>query len=107
MLLIAISSLLLLATCSSSGLQVTPPPIEGLEGFEASIDKIRVDLKIPGMSVCIVKNEEIVWSRGFGYADIEKQIPATEDTSFHIASLTKTFAAIIVMQLVQEGKLDL
>ena len=103
--IIIISLLVLTAACSSASFQVTPT--EGLDGFEAGVDKIRVDLKIPGMSTCIVKDEEIVWSRGFGYANIEKQIPVTEDTSFHIASLTKTFAAIITMQLVQEGKLGL
>jgi CubicO group peptidase (beta-lactamase class C family) len=106
LLLLALSSLLLpIAACSAASLEVTPTT--GLEGFEAGVDKIRVALKIPGMSACMVKDKEIVWARGFGCADIEEQIPATEDTSFHIASLTKTFAAIITMQLVQEGQLEL
>jgi CubicO group peptidase (beta-lactamase class C family) len=91
--------------CSPSIVEVIPT--ESLEGFEAGIEKIRVDLEIPGMSACIVKDSEIVWSKGFGYADIEKGIPATNTTLFHIASLTKTFAAIITMQLVEEGRLDL
>ena len=107
LILILLTSLLLIivSSCASTPVKVTPA--EGLDGFEAGVDKIRIDLNIPGMSACMVKDEEIVWSRGFGYADIEKQIPVTEDTSFHIASLTKTFAAMIAMQLEEEGKLDL
>jgi CubicO group peptidase (beta-lactamase class C family) len=42
-----------------------------------------------------------------GYADVEQRIPATPDTLYHIASLTKTFTAILVLQLVEQGKLDL
>jgi CubicO group peptidase (beta-lactamase class C family) len=79
----------------------------GLEGFEARLDSLRVDLKIPGMSAALVKDEEIVWSMGFGYADVAADRPATPTTSFHLASLTKTFAATILMQLVEEGLVDL
>ena len=46
-------------------------------------------------------------ARGFGYADVEHRIPATPDTLYHIASVTKTFTAILVLQLVEQGKLDL
>jgi CubicO group peptidase (beta-lactamase class C family) len=49
----------------------------------------------------------VVWAKGFGYADLENRIAATPDTVYHIASLTKTFAATLLMQLVEQGKLDL
>jgi CubicO group peptidase (beta-lactamase class C family) len=51
--------------------------------------------------------QEVVFKKGFGYADVEKQIPATPATSYHIASLTKPFSAAIVMTLVENGKLKL
>ncbi len=82
-------------------------PMAGLEGFEAQIDSLRVELKIPGLGAAIAKDGAIVWSMGFGYADAEVERPATPTTPFHLASLTKPFAATIVMQLVEEGAVDL
>jgi len=81
--------------------------MEGLTGFEAQLDSLRVELHTPGFGAAIVQDEQIVWSRGFGYADVDEDRPATATTSFHLASLTKTFAATIVMQLVEQGLVDL
>ena len=104
----AFVAILLGAAC---GLDPTGPVdvtyTDGLSGFEAQLDSIRVELHIPGISAAIVSDEEIVWSRGFGYADVDKQLPAEDTTAFHLASLTKTFAATIVMQLVEDGLVDL
>ena len=81
--------------------------MDGLVGFEAELDSLRVDLLIPGMGAAIVQDGQIAWSRGFGQADAEAGIPVTGSTSFHLASLTKTFAATIIMQLVEEERIDL
>ncbi|MEP7347983.1 MAG: serine hydrolase domain-containing protein, partial [Gemmatimonadaceae bacterium] len=62
---------------------------------------------IPGVSVVIAKGQQIVWARGFGIADIERQLTVTPTTSFHLASLTKPFASTVIMQLVEEGKVSL
>lgn len=75
--------------------------------FEAELESLRQEMKIPGMSAAVVKDGELVWARGFGYSDVENGIPAAPETPYHLASVTKTFAAVIVMQLVQEGKLSL
>jgi CubicO group peptidase (beta-lactamase class C family) len=75
--------------------------------FEEELEYIRKDLKIPGMSAAIVHNKQLIWAKGFGHADIENNIPARPTTSYHLASLTKTFAAIIIMQLVEEELLNL
>ena len=78
-----------------------------LERFEKQVDDLRTLLKIPGMSAVIIKDQKVSWAKGFGFADLENRIPATPDTLYHIASLTKTFAATLIMQLVEQGKLDL
>jgi CubicO group peptidase (beta-lactamase class C family) len=78
-----------------------------LARFEKQVDDFRTALKIPGMSVAIIKDQKLLWSKGFGFADLENRIPATPDTVFHLASITKTFAATLIMQLVEQGKLDL
>jgi len=78
-----------------------------LARFEKQAEELRTLLKIPGMSAVIVKDQKVLWAKGFGFADVENRIPATPDTLYHIASLTKTFAATLIMQLVEQGKLDL
>jgi CubicO group peptidase (beta-lactamase class C family) len=75
--------------------------------FEESLEKWRIRLKMPAFSTSIVKNKEIIWSKGFGYADVDGNVPATENTVYHLASLTKPFASVILMQLVEEGKISL
>ena len=75
--------------------------------LETLLESLRQELKIPAYSAAIVKNQKVLWARGFGYADVENKIPATEHTPYHLASLTKTFASTILLQLVQEGKVKL
>jgi CubicO group peptidase (beta-lactamase class C family) len=78
-----------------------------LARLEKQLDELRDMLKIPGMSAVIVRNQEVLWAKGFGYADLENRIPATPTTPYHIASLTKTFAATLLLRLVEQGKLSL
>ena len=62
---------------------------------------------LPGLSAAIVKDQEVVWSRGYGYADMEKGIEATPETIYRIASITKLFTSTAVMQLRDMGRLNL
>ena len=78
-----------------------------LERFEKQVDVVRNLLHIPGMSAAIVKNQQVLWAKGFGYTDLESHTPVTLDTVFHLASITKTFAATLILQLVEQGKLGL
>ena len=78
-----------------------------LSNYEAELDSIRQIAMIPGMSAAVVKGQQLIWSQGFGYADLDKQIPASQDTPYFLASVTKPFAAILFMQLVEQGELDL
>jgi CubicO group peptidase (beta-lactamase class C family) len=87
--------------------QTIPAFEERLVKFESVLENIRKELKIPGMSAGVVKDGELIWRKGFGYADLENKIQATPDTAYYLASLTKTFASTILMQLVEKGKLDL
>ena len=91
----------------SKSLDTSSQDEQRLARFEKQADEFRTFLKIPGMSAVIIKDQEVLWTKGFGYADFESRVPATPDTLYSIASLTKTFAATLVMQLVEQGKLDL
>ena len=60
-----------------------------------------------GLAVGVVRDGSLAWLHGHGVADIRSNTPVTEDTVFRIASITKTFTAIAVMQLWEEGLVDL
>ena len=75
--------------------------------FEVELEELRQELKIPGLSAAIVKDQALVWAKGFGYADLENEVEATPDTPYRLASVTKPIAATLIMQLVEEGVLDL
>jgi CubicO group peptidase (beta-lactamase class C family) len=81
--------------------------INRIQAFQQKVDSLRQKLKIPGLSVAILKGQQVMFANGFGYANIKKKTPATKNTPYHMASLTKPFAAVVLMKLVDEGKLDL
>jgi CubicO group peptidase (beta-lactamase class C family) len=80
---------------------------EPWDQFEAELEYLRQQMHIPGLAAAVVMDQELAWARGFGYADLENRIPATPDTPFHLASVTKTLAATLIMQLVEEGVISL
>ncbi len=78
--------------------------------FAALRHRIQVNMAkvdVPGLSIGVAKNGRILWEEGFGWADVENRIPATENTPFYIASVTKSITATAVVQLQERGKLRL
>lgn len=66
------------------------------------------DENVPGAVVALVKDGDILFTKGYGYADVEQKIPVTPDkTLFRVASLSKLFTSTAVMQLYEQGLLDL
>jgi CubicO group peptidase (beta-lactamase class C family) len=63
--------------------------------------------RLPGVSLALVREDEVVYARGFGFRDLEKRLPATPATAYGIGSITKSFTALGILQLVEEGKLSL
>ena len=82
-------------------------PAANLAEFELRLEQHRRDLNVPGLGLAIAKDQAIVWSKGLGLADREASVPPTGDTSFHLASLTKTFASTVILQLVEQGRIAL
>lgn len=71
-------------------------------------EKVGEDKEAPGGAVVVVQDGRIVLSKGYGYADLNKKTAVNpERTLFRIGSVTKTFTAAAIMQLVEQGKLDL
>ena len=62
---------------------------------------------MPSVSACVFRDGEIIWQRVLGVADVATARAATTDDAYRIGSITKTFTAVLVMQLVGEGLIDL
>jgi CubicO group peptidase (beta-lactamase class C family) len=77
------------------------------DGFDEEIMFYMEKGHMPSLSACIVKNDSVLWSKGYGFADINKEIKATENTIYLIASITKTITATAIMQLWEQGLFDL
>ena len=82
------------------------PPRDTVE-LAARLETLRGLYGIPGMAAAIGCGGTVRWSSGFGSADLALSVPATPQTVFHIASLTKTFASIVLLQLADEGRISL
>ena len=82
------------------------PEVDQLE-LRARIGRILNRWPSVGLAVGVVRNGGLEFFHGHGFADIASKTPVTEDTVFRIASITKTFTAIAVMQLWEQGLLDL
>jgi CubicO group peptidase (beta-lactamase class C family) len=105
---LVLAALLLVALAPPRAPAATPPPADPrIEKFAADVEALRQRLAIAGLSVAVVEDGKLLWADGFGYADVEHQVPATPDTLYHIASITKTFTAVRVHRLVEQGKLKL
>ncbi len=61
----------------------------------------------PGLSIGVVYDQELIWAKGYGYADLERRVPTTPSTIYRIASISKLFTATAIMQLRDAGKLRL
>ncbi len=78
-----------------------------LRAAEKWLDVYLEQEAVPGASVAIVHDQKIIWSKGFGYANLAGKVPATPQTRYSICSVSKLFTAIAAMQLRDQGKLDI
>jgi CubicO group peptidase (beta-lactamase class C family) len=85
----------------------TDPYKSALAAIEEKTDARRRELGIPGMSLVIVKDDQVIYSKGLGYKDFENKVPVTADTQFAIGSATKAFTALTVLMTADEGKIAL
>ncbi|MEP7293964.1 MAG: serine hydrolase domain-containing protein, partial [Chloroflexota bacterium] len=82
------------------------PAAELLEGFDGWIEAEMAKWQIPGVAVAIVYKGEVVLSKGYGWRDVNRQLPVTPETLFAIGSCSKAFTTFDIALLVEEGKLD-
>ena len=78
-----------------------------LQTIEDKVEARRKELGIPGISLVIVKDDQIIYMKGLGYKDYENKVAVTPDTQFAIGSATKAFTALSVLMTQDEGKLSI
>jgi CubicO group peptidase (beta-lactamase class C family) len=95
-----------LASCVSSPLPVADTRLRG-EALDARIEALMAREQVVGMAVAVVERGEITHIGAYGYRNRENTLPLETDTIMYGASLTKAAFAYMVMQIVDEGRLDL
>ncbi|MGQ0766010.1 MAG: serine hydrolase domain-containing protein, partial [Gemmatimonadota bacterium] len=101
----------LIATLAASSIAAANILAQGLPpGAGQRIDSLFSGLTqaaSPGVSVAIVRDGQIVMTKGYGLASLEHQIPITDSTVFDIASISKQFAGLSVAMLADQGRVNL
>jgi CubicO group peptidase (beta-lactamase class C family)/D-alanyl-D-alanine dipeptidase len=105
------STLILFILPASSGHatdQAPPAPFEAaVRELDAFIAREVAAKRLPALSIALVDDQALIWSKGYGLANPKAKTPATADTVYRVGSVSKLFTDIAVMRLVEEGKLDL
>ncbi len=97
-------SLLLLVACSLAAQSL---PSAAIRDIDALIERTRGAKQLPGVSVAIAVNGNLIFKKAYGFADLENSLPATPDSLFRTASVAKPMTAVGALELVEEHKLDL
>lgn len=74
---------------------------------DAAVQQIMNETRAVGLSAVVVKNGKVVFNRAYGFKDLENRIPLAPHHMFRIASISKSFSATAIMQLVESGELNL
>ena len=77
-----------------------------LKALEPAFEKLLKDWKAPGFAVAVVYKNKVIYTKGFGYRDMDKKLPVTTNTLFAIGSVTKSFTSSLLGILENEGKVD-
>ncbi|MBN2206782.1 MAG: beta-lactamase family protein, partial [Candidatus Aminicenantes bacterium] len=80
--------------------------LAALEGFDKIVENGLTALQVPGIAMAVVKDDKVIYAKGFGYKDVENKVPAIPDTIFAIGSASKAFTVFALGKLVDEGKVE-
>ena len=75
--------------------------------FSAWLEGQMLSRHLPGVAIGVVADQQLVWAKGFGHADVATKVPMTPQTKFRMASHSKLFTATAIMQLRERGLLRL
>jgi cyanophycinase len=102
------------ATPAPAGRSATPAPAQAsplspatIEALDRFVATEHAKDGIGSLTVGVVSKDGLLWAKSYGYADQERRIHATSDTVYRIGSITKQFTALMLLQLVEQGKVKL
>jgi serine beta-lactamase-like protein LACTB len=101
---LVVLTLLLIRTQAVTAAELSSQRVEAIA---TKVNEFMAARRVPGMSLAVVADGQLVHERGFGLADLENQVPASGDTVYRLASISKMLTAVAAMQLVEQNKLDL
>ncbi len=101
----SIFNLIILALLWSAGSYAVRSQTAPFPGFDDYVNKAIKDWEVPGMAIAVVKDDKIVYAKGYGLRELGKTAPVDEHTIFAIGSSSKAFTAASIAMLVDEGKL--
>jgi CubicO group peptidase (beta-lactamase class C family) len=104
---VLLAALLVLLLAAPAGAQPGIPPIRSLAQLQDSLRAVMAREHIPGLMLTLVSHDSVLFEGGLGLADVAARRPVTAHTRFRIGSITKTFVAAGLMQLIEQGKLHL
>jgi CubicO group peptidase (beta-lactamase class C family) len=82
-------------------------PLGGIPVLDAYLTSLTQQAGIPGMSAAIVHDGTIIWERGYGFSNVASRIRATADTPYAVGDLSATLGAVLVLQCVEQRKIEL
>ena len=107
------SALLICAALVSAGVRAQEPqaatqaPPPGLEELKQKIQDVLTKYRVPGAGIVLVAKDHIIWTGGVGKADVAAGKAVTDETIFRVGSISKSFVALALLKLQEEGKIDL
>lgn len=105
--LLAAALLIAAPTAIHSQTAASDPHPRTLDEFRSAVAKVLADTGVPGAGVALVRLDGVEWAGGIGYADRDARTPVTADTHFRAGSISKTFIASALVQLYEDGEIDL
>lgn len=78
-----------------------------LSAIHKAVESARVAANIPGMALAIVKDDRVIFMRGYGFRNVEERLPVTAETMFNIASITKTVTTLAIVISADKGRISL
>ena len=102
-----VAAVLVTSPAEAQNVEQNPRVRQAIRLLEIWLDAQRDYEQIPGLSVAVVHDQDVVWKGAYGFADLSKKTPASPDTIYSICSISKLFTSIAVMQQRDAGKLRL
>lgn len=106
-LVIFVTAVIIFQFCSCSHVPKPPDSVKNISELEDFLGKVVDSGTPPGMSLVVVKDDKIIYGKGFGWADLPRKIQASSETVYHWLSITKIATAIAILQLQEKGLLNI